>query len=437
LSDSLVGFNNLVVVEPRSQLCIGLQKYVADMYNIDTAYWTNGVRSSVARVTYITPTELMLHLSDFVNSNSVFIFDEVHVSEGAYYTCFEVIKGKSLPMIGLTGTPSEYNIDSFDVHKPLALSKLWTITENVMTSNVSEVKDLRREYENFVMSQVSIMHPASKALIFYPWAKRSKFGDRFPYNTSYLHSQSTDTSGQIILTTSVADVGITVPNVDLVITPDFDFMQVAEGSVLAVKLVRLSPMTLLQRKGRTGRTNNGAFVKFTTPHVNFTHSMTADVLKQTAFLECLQMGISGEILSSIHSSEAKKLALEITGKESLEDNHIVDVINHIREYIDDVRVLRMVRDSITNHDMDYVEDWVHLDAIKGGDFAVTAGVPTQSVLAEAFGFAKEYAKEMFEMSADSSADLSIAVQTGLANIKRAIFYNQIEDLFQDVTVRVA
>jgi superfamily II DNA/RNA helicase len=98
-----------------------------------------------------------------------------------------------------------------------------------------------------------------------------------------------DFNAQFIVTTAVADVGITVPDVDVVISPNF--IRVIKKSpdrrTLIPTFANLDPSRLLQRKGRTGRTNNGKFVL-----VNFTHEFGPHTISPLDHLEeWLQAGL--------------------------------------------------------------------------------------------------------------------------------------------------
>jgi hypothetical protein len=92
---------------------------------------------------------------------------------------------------------------------------------------------------------------------------------RIGRRTCVLSSQSkvVDESAEIFIATSVADVGITIPDVDWVITSSVTkTAKLDNGNNLPI-LVSLDPSAVQQRKGRTGRTSNGLFTLMRYPKI--------------------------------------------------------------------------------------------------------------------------------------------------------------------------
>lgn len=437
LSNMLGSYNKIIVVECRVNLATGLSKYMNETFQMSTGSWAQGFRSNPdARVEYVTPMEALLHYGDLSKQNAVWVLDEAHITEGSFMTLGKVLRKDSKPLIGLTGTPSALNLEEFDLHIPLAISKLWSISDRKFDSQVTSLQNIRMEYENFVLNQVMNCHPKSKILVFYPWAKKSRFGDRIPYKVSYLHSKSNDTSGQVILSTSVADVGITIPDVDVVITPEFDFTSIVTDDVPSVKLVKLPPMTLLQRRGRTGRTNNGTFVKFNTPNVRYEAVLNDKQISDNAFYEAIVGGLAPDLITTHYPDQAQAYCQRILGREP-EPEELTEMISGIRDYLEDIRVLRIIRDSVTDFDKDFVDDWASLDPARGGDWANTSNKPTEDLITNAFKEAADFMRDSYPNTFGSTAKIIVDITQAAADIKRAVLINRQFNPFEDITVPVA
>jgi hypothetical protein len=116
-----------------------------------------------------------------------------------------------------------------------------------------------------------------------------------------------DTSGgMVIFSTSVADVGITLPNVDLVITSDVGFTVTHSLESSNEAYFRLSESDLQQRCGRTGRTNNGSAVIVRTPCARFLSDIEK-LRSNTSVFDLLSSGIPVDTIASLKGPELKKL----------------------------------------------------------------------------------------------------------------------------------
>jgi len=252
-------YNKIVVVLPRSVLVKTIVPYVQSSFNMDATGWTSGFDfNKRAKVWYVTPQEFLLHLKLCADPHNLVILDECHIVEPFYkiISSFLASQNSELNSIFLTATPSEDNLDKCKQTLDLQIAKLWEITNQQQVSDNESAHGYLKDYGDFVRQVVNSSWRRSKFLIYHPSIEGGKkLGETLPYDVSYLNSKENDTSCQIIITTSVADAGITIPNVDVVISPVVDTFVLGGKPELAI----VSRETLLQRRGRTGRTNNGNF----------------------------------------------------------------------------------------------------------------------------------------------------------------------------------
>lgn len=438
LSRMAIQFSKIIVVEPRVSLATSLSAYVASEFGVDTGYWTHGTRSNPnCRVEYVTPQEALLNFGTLANSNGLWVFDEVHLLEPMYITLLELVFKRKMPIMGMTGTPSQENIDRFAIHKPLTIASLWSLTIKRHISATTDLITLRKEYEDYVVNIVNSSHPFSRILVFYPWTKKTNFENRLNKHTSKCYSGNLDVTGQVILSTSVADVGITIPDVDIVITPDFDFTSLYIDEEIKVELVRIDKITIRQRCGRTGRTNNGIAFTFISPNLDFKHKITPAIAKMTGFLESLQIGIAPTLVKELYPNELT-LFMNNLDLGNLPIDAPETFLDELNSKMNEVRNLRQIREHLEDYDHDFIDSWVHLEAGGAGTFEASSQVPTHTLIQQAFTAAKIAVKASFGegFSEEEVEEMKKKFNDHLNLIKNATRFNQFQGMFNEITIMV-
>jgi hypothetical protein len=159
----------------------------------------------------------------------------------------------------VTATPTEQNLRSCGIHLPLQVNRFYSV-ETQIYQVPSFSGSWLTEYFKICLSAINSFPKSAKFLIFIPDIKMGQdFLAKLPFQSSLLSSKTSyDENSKIILSTSVSDSGLTIPSVDVVISPDFDRFVDKDEDVADFTL--LSDEIIEQRKGRTGRTNNGTFL---------------------------------------------------------------------------------------------------------------------------------------------------------------------------------
>lgn len=262
--------DKLIVVEPRSILVKSTVPYMNRAYGLECTGATTGfILDPKKRVIYCTPQELLIH-SEWHKANNLFIVDECHVDEPAVKAVITFITNKRFKHLLVSATPRLENFDG-RLHHSLPIAKIWSVIDVPVpgvvptTSNYNQVKNI---YDAQVMSIVSAT-PYARFLIFVVDKSHSEsLAHKMPGAVCVLNSTSAvvDPDARFYVSTSVTDVGVTIPGIDYVITMNIDRHVDAVGfGATSTEIVRLSQLTLTQRRGRTGRTNNGYFTVIDVP----------------------------------------------------------------------------------------------------------------------------------------------------------------------------
>jgi len=279
----VASLKHLIVVEPRSSIVSGVVPYMKSKFGMNCTGATEGfIYDPKAKVIYATPMELVLH-EEWINDSSFFVFDEAHVMETIYQFAFLLVKKKGLKYLLTSATPP------LDLGLPISRisgAQVWSIDHVdalvVMTKDPSyESLTLSYKsyldhptyqfgfdiYRKFVSHYLSNANPFSKSLVFVNTKKEVMlFLDTLKGPSGGIvgfWSGHTDLPERwsVIVTTSVSDIGVTLPSVDHVFTTNSEL--VVRGYDMVKPVIYGANSALLkQRKGRTGRTNNGRFILF-------------------------------------------------------------------------------------------------------------------------------------------------------------------------------
>ncbi|ARO52688.1 replicase [Neofusicoccum luteum fusarivirus 1] len=250
-------FRKIVVVEPRTLLVHGLTNFMKSAYGLDCSGATTGLKLDKSkRVIYATPQALMNHL-DLFSPDNLFVLDEVHINDHFYDLFRNLFVRSRLPCIFVSATLPSNLAEQCQAVLDIPMANLWTTTETVVKRTANKDREsVLRDYEAYLLDLAGTLGPSSRMLAFVPTkAMAERLANKSRSSALALHSDipvPTEWKVNCIFATPVADVGITIPEVTLVVTPNFTTLN-SNG------LSSLSGETSRQRRGRTGRTCNGEY----------------------------------------------------------------------------------------------------------------------------------------------------------------------------------
>lgn len=272
----------IIVIEPRVGLTTGLCSYMNSRFPGNFGYLNGeGQFDDDATVIYVTSRYFTLASARFMGQGNLFVVDEFHVFELDHLVAVKLLLSSDERVVFTSATPS-----------PMGLPLLELPSSNVYSY---ERKDLNFEGQgphstNFArhIQIISRGHnPFMKHLIFVDsFAEMEALEHVLPGRVGTISSRGSNIPDGVtfILATSAADVGLTIPNVDIVITRD---CQMGEG-LRGIGRYRISESLIKQRCGRTGRTNNGwAYVL----HVNEVFDEITDFKYNVAARALLEGGV--------------------------------------------------------------------------------------------------------------------------------------------------
>jgi hypothetical protein len=284
ISKKFMNFTKIVVVEPRAAIVKGIVPYMRNQYGLDATMLTQGATyDPKSRVVYCTPLEVLIH-PEFLQQNTLFIVDECHVDEPLHAFSIDFLKKQDVFLVLTSATPDEGGARVTE----LTIPRLWSIEDVdalnlIQTSNsYASLRELTHSgndhvsyleqfhlYKGFVSHYLANANPWARSLIFVNTIKEVELltntlkpGPSGPVIGMWSGHTDLPDRWSIIVSTSVADVGVTLPNVDHVFTTN-SMLEVRDTSGKMGPVFCKAPQSLMtQRKGRTGRTNNGRFIAF-------------------------------------------------------------------------------------------------------------------------------------------------------------------------------
>lgn len=262
---TLLSHEKIFLIEPRSILVTSLSAYLKSGFGLPVTGATTGLEPDWnARIVVLTPQEAFIHM-DKISRKSMLIFDEVHISEPVYDALLALYSITPRTIFGLTATPPS-DVSAWDTVVELPLPQLFKVDEGSFNLDPTLFgHSLIPAYIAYVKQKVSSSMVRGVWLVFLP----DKAHVENAVNTSTF--KAVGLTGEtaehfvipkdtrVIFSTSVADAGLTLPNVIGVITLDIDRRVVSTAFDVAVGYSKLDPKVLKQRRGRTGRTSNGVF----------------------------------------------------------------------------------------------------------------------------------------------------------------------------------
>lgn len=241
----------IVVIEPRVNLCTGLSAYMNSRFPARFGYITgDGTFDEDANVVYVSSRSFSMRHNQFMGKGYVFVVDEFHVDEIDHIVVVKTLSGSEERVIYTSATPKDMNIPkvvlpSMNVYGYDRKEMPLLVNGPMSTAYVNAIQMISRGHNPFM-----------RHLIFVDTFRELETLEQIlPGRVGTISSRGVDIPSDVvfIIATSAADVGVTIPNVDIVITRDTHFSQGSKG----LALYRLPASTITQRCGRTGRTNNG------------------------------------------------------------------------------------------------------------------------------------------------------------------------------------
>ncbi|UVT84597.1 RNA dependent RNA polymerase RdRP [Botrytis cinerea fusarivirus 9] len=274
----------MIVIVPRSNLVHSLTNYMNKKFGEKFTGLTAGLQMDMRRpICYMTCQEYLINLDKFNKLDHILLVDECHIDELPYRVLKSLVtqnRTTARKVIFLTATAEDLREDVTNFQKiNFPQPRLFTIDEKVV--DVTFSNQMADHYAKIVVDQLlHARQSAGKALIFVDSLEEADLISRLlPMKYQILHSRGEiepNPNVEVYLGTSMVDVGITIDGLSLVITKDIQFKGSKKitwecpeshcgmsATYVRQDYERLSPSLLTQRKGRTGRTNNGEFVKVT------------------------------------------------------------------------------------------------------------------------------------------------------------------------------
>lgn len=381
-------YNKIVVIQPRSALVKSLVPYVSSTLNVDATGFTMGFDSDPTRkVWYATPQEVILRQHQMLDRGNLIVLDEAHICEPAYVVLSQKLaRTPELDCIFLTATPTEANLSLCFASVELGIAQLWSTIEQKNLSQAQSVPEYMSEYEQLIVSEVKSAPRLSKILVFHPSKNGAvRLADRLDRRVSFLNSDKVDITGDVIISTSVADAGLTIPSVDLVISPCIDFTSTGFG--LELTYAYLTQMQIKQRKGRTGRTNNGRFVFLACPGLPLKSMDWHQTLPENVISNLMSSGVSLKAIREAAPEIVGDFANDFRRSNSIPDADVDRVLSTFESvwsnytYWREGRLLQKI--NALNSDVQEVL----FDYTAAGNFSVSSLLSEGDVLAAARDFA--------------------------------------------------
>jgi hypothetical protein len=238
-----------VVIEPRVLLATGLATYVNSKFGVSTTAGASGsLFDPAAKIWYMTPASFMVHIH-LLKDDFLLVLDEAHLEEPAYDWFRGHLHKLGCKVVWTTATPNKlmHQADLF-IDVPIA-----QVFDSVLERRpipgpshyIRESVDLVNSHPPFRRCLVILDTPEQ--------CESALSRSRYPGQVLSSRHPPVVVKTSRYFATSVVDLGVTIEDLELVITPNWVYH--GSGSRSA-----LDDTTLAQRRGRTGRTCNGTLL---------------------------------------------------------------------------------------------------------------------------------------------------------------------------------
>ncbi|ULO04603.1 RNA dependent RNA polymerase [Corynespora cassiicola fusarivirus 1] len=384
-------FDKIIVIEPRSSIVSTVTPYVRTALSLDATGCTSGMTMDPdAKVVYCTGQELLLHQS-WLSKNYLFVVDECHINEPAYEVTKTLLLASKVHLILMSATPNKADIDSC-THIPLISARLYSIHESRESMNsVRSEQQFNEAYMQMVGSIIQSKPKMSKALVFctttgMAYQALSRYSGRGCVLSSTNKVDNID-EFDTIFTTSVADVGLTLPDIDLVITSDIGFTVESLLSSSRKIYYKLPPPAIKQRVGRTGRTNNGRAIVVTFPNASFVESDFSGLSGEGKIMELLSTGVPASFLATIYRQDLLKLFRLDKANPDYADATFPYIIDQMDKYHSNLEPLLRERMNMLDLETNDGSPPAIIDNARMGLVRQSSSVPTDVLLREIYNVA--------------------------------------------------
>jgi len=240
----------IYVILPRVVIVEDLYQKMSKWYpeiRFNAWFENSRYRSDNPQIVFTTIQSFMTH---DVPKDAFVVIDEAHINE----PCYNIFNKDPYPRgLSMTATPTP--VLRKLPKKIIKGSTPFTIHEENITCPTLDA------YKELVFNATKHCNKKEKTLIFVPTKRMvSDLENRFKLKgikTCGLHSGKTiiDFDASVFISTCVSDAGLTLPSVTRVFSPDIDI----HVSGNRPYFYKINANTIIQRKGRTGRTCNGSF----------------------------------------------------------------------------------------------------------------------------------------------------------------------------------
>ncbi|AZT88659.1 RNA-dependent RNA polymerase [Rutstroemia firma fusarivirus 1] len=276
-------YRKIIIVEPRSALVIGLVDFMQSSFGLDCSGSTTGLDLDMSKkVLYMTPQSLIVH-PELLNRNNLFMLDEAHMDEPYYQVMRHFFAKNKMPVLWVTATLPDHLRAVCQLVLDIPIARIWRVdsqSEVVRVQPGVDASGVLRLARDKALDFANVSPPGARLLVFLPRISDVEYCvENCRRKSRALHSNTAMPSSyvhDVYFSTPIADVGITIPDVSVVWTPNFS--EAIDG-----QLVQLTSELAQQRAGRTGRTCNGIYrqVNFDVPmlKVNPRNSLGQDGIR--------------------------------------------------------------------------------------------------------------------------------------------------------------
>ncbi|QDW92691.1 RNA-dependent RNA polymerase [Rhizoctonia solani fusarivirus 2] len=286
--------NRFIVVVPRVALAHGLYQYMSGRFDVVFGVWTGEKKEQLdADILYVTPGIFLLSQSKFLNKRNQIIVDECHLPELQTRLLISILKRSREYVVYTSATPSTTNlleIKGLHVNLPSSNPYMYDKVELKCDDN----NNITSAYVTMINSFCRGHNPMARKLIFVDsFSEMEICLAQIRGKAGTISSKGVDIPKDctVIVATSAADVGVTIPDVDFVFTKNI----IRKNDRLGVRYVLMDDLLLKQRWGRTGRTGKGTAITVTWSG-SFITTEPQKVMVDDAILFCIQHDIPLENL---------------------------------------------------------------------------------------------------------------------------------------------
>jgi len=257
-------YKRIILVLPRNLLVHSLAPYLTSQFDLKVDVVTEGSAfKESSKLILTTGVEVMLH-DQWLTEGNLFLVDESHLLEPITLGLISILKAVRCNVVLMTATPSVLNREIAFQHISLQIANTWEVVETLGSSVNLENSGFDAYWQDYRSRIMSILKSKTRSrfLVFvvdksHAHQLAAGVGRRTCVLTS--SDKQVDPDAEVYIATSVADVGLTIPNVDWVLSSNITRRLVPSNSGGKVSLTYVDEPLRIQRRGRTGRTNNGLF----------------------------------------------------------------------------------------------------------------------------------------------------------------------------------